>query len=136
MVIPEAAGDLGQGVAFVPARVMRVAAGDLHDVDAQLVQQSLELGHTLDLKAPATDAEAEGRESVLGFDVRFGHGFRHLRDPVVIEITGPQQSVTDIAISSEIMVVRRDRLRVPVRLPLFLGFARGRRSRRPIRSCV
>ena len=62
MAKPDGQGGLGHGVAFVPARVVRVAAGDLHHVDAQPVQEPLQLGDALDLEAPATDAEAEWRK--------------------------------------------------------------------------
>ena len=52
----------GHGVAFIPARVMRVAAGDLHDVDAKLLQEALELGDALDLQAPATNPQRQRRQ--------------------------------------------------------------------------
>ena len=40
---------------------MRVATGDLNDVDTQLVKKALELGDALDLEAPTANTQGEGR---------------------------------------------------------------------------
>jgi hypothetical protein len=53
---------LGQSVSLVPACVVRVAASDLHHVDTQPIEQPPEFGNTPDLKAPATNAQAQGRK--------------------------------------------------------------------------
>ena len=52
-------GGAGQIVAFVPRGMMRVAARDLHDIDAEAVHQGLEFGDAGDLQRPATDADGE-----------------------------------------------------------------------------
>ena len=69
-------GGRGHRLAFVPARVVRVAAGDLHDVDAQLVEEALQLGDALDLEAPATDAQGERRQTGMN---RREKRLRHVR---------------------------------------------------------
>ena len=38
---------------------MRIAARDLHDVDAETGHQSLQLGDAADLQRPATNADRE-----------------------------------------------------------------------------
>src|SRR5262249_45831100 len=52
-------GDLGHVVAFLPAGVVWVATGDLHDVGAELGEEALQLGHALDLQRPAAHADGE-----------------------------------------------------------------------------
>ena len=42
---PGGFGGGGHGVAFVPGGVMRIAAGDLHDIDAEAVHQAFQFGN-------------------------------------------------------------------------------------------
>ena len=51
---------LGHGVAFLPACVMRVSAGDLRHVHPKPGKQALQLRHALDLKAPTANPESQG----------------------------------------------------------------------------
>ena len=65
----------GHAFAFIPTRVVRVAAGDLNDVDTQLLQKTLQLGDALDLKAPATHAQGKRRQHLMRrFRERLRHG--------------------------------------------------------------
>ena len=52
-------GGRGHGVALVPGGVVRVAAGDLHDVDAEAAKELLQFGDALDLERPAAHADGE-----------------------------------------------------------------------------
>ncbi len=76
MTIPESMGGRGHRVALFPARVMRVSAGDLNDVDAKLLQETLELGDALDLQAPATNAQGQWRQTGMN---RRDERLRHVR---------------------------------------------------------
>src|SRR5262249_28902606 len=56
------AGGLGhfrQAVAFLPRRVVRVAASDLHDIQAEAVEEPFKFWNTLDLQRPAAHADGE-----------------------------------------------------------------------------
>ena len=119
---------LGQGVSLVPACVVRVAAGDLHHVDTQLIEQPLELGDTPDLKAPATNTQAQGRK-----DWSRGRGWlRHVVFPGNRARSG-SASPRRLAIGSIIACLRtRCEGLLPCHRP---GPARTARRRRPIRSC-
>src|SRR5262249_46058102 len=60
-----------QTVAFFPRRMVRVAAGNLYDVDAQAIQKPFQLGNTLYLERPAADANCQrfnGHRSSSGKD--------------------------------------------------------------------
>ena len=56
----------GQGIAFIPARVMRVSARNLYDIDPELIEETLQLRHILDLEAPTANADGPGRQAGLG----------------------------------------------------------------------
>src|SRR5262245_9165674 len=57
---PRGAGDLRKRASFLPARMVRIAASNLHQVDSEPAEQPLELGYARDLKAPTTDSQAQG----------------------------------------------------------------------------
>ena len=56
---PAAPRRLRQAIALVPGRVMRIAAGDLHHVDAEPIEKLFQLGHALDLQRPAAHADGQ-----------------------------------------------------------------------------
>src|SRR5262249_4456794 len=53
------AGKVRHRLALFPVGVVRVAAGDLHDVDAEPVHEPLQLGDVLDLQRPAAHADGQ-----------------------------------------------------------------------------
>ena len=63
MTIPDWSAAAGMASPSVPARVVRVAAGDLHHVDTELVEEALQLGNALDLQAPTANAQRNGGRS-------------------------------------------------------------------------
>ena len=71
----EAGGDGGggHGVAFDPTRVVRVAAGDLHHIHAEAVEEAFQFGDAGHLQGPTAHADGE-RFDGGGHDEHLGEG--------------------------------------------------------------
>src|SRR5207245_1447027 len=52
--------DLGKLVALIPGRMMRITAGNLDDINSELVHKPFQLGNALHLQRPAANADSKG----------------------------------------------------------------------------